>query len=146
MPTGQYKRKPRSPYPKHLRKVYYAMIERCRDLSNSVYGGKGVMVCKEWLNDRNLFYQWAMSNGWKKGLQIDKDTKGNGRLYSPESCCFLTPKENSNARNNNVLFYYEGKNRTIPQISEMCGIKQSTLYHRYYDSGKITLSNDKLFR
>lgn len=64
------------------------------------YGARGVKVCKEWLRDPQKFIDWAVKNGWKPGLHLDKDIIPHklgipALLYSPEMCCFVTPKENS---------------------------------------------------
>lgn len=32
------------------------------------YGGKGIKMCDEWLNDFKTFSSWAHSNGFKKGV------------------------------------------------------------------------------
>jgi hypothetical protein len=39
------------------------------------YGGIGVRMCQDWINDFMSFYNWAIVNGWKRGMQIDKDIK-----------------------------------------------------------------------
>jgi len=72
------------------------MKQRCYNKNNKNYkwyGAKGVRVCDSWQTFAN-FHKWAVNNGYKKGLHLDKDIKGNGKLYSPESCCFVTPKKN----------------------------------------------------
>lgn len=51
-----------------------AMMERCynkKHTSYKDYGGRGITVCKDWHNILN-FYQWAMSNGYKDGLTIER--------------------------------------------------------------------------
>jgi|FLOH01.1.fsa_nt_gi hypothetical protein len=85
-----------------LYKVWDAMVQRCTNPNASSYkdyGGRGVTVCDEWLNSSSTFIQWAEANNWKHGLQIDKDKLsmelGITPIYSPETCCFLTPSENS---------------------------------------------------
>lgn len=57
------------------------------------YGGRGISVCDEWKNNFIAFYDWAMENGYKKGLSIDRiNNDGN---YEPSNCQWLTMKENS---------------------------------------------------
>jgi hypothetical protein len=49
---------------------------------------KGCRVCDEWLVFSN-FRSWMETQDWE-GKELDKDLLGNGKLYSPETCCFLT--------------------------------------------------------
>lgn len=54
-----------------------------------------VTVCEEWY-DYDIFFEWAIKNGWKPGLCIDKDIlKPGNRIYCPEYCCWVTRSENS---------------------------------------------------
>ncbi len=78
--------------------VWKGMKARCNNKNHSSYkryGGRGVKVCEEWSKDFISFYEWALANGFRYGLHIDKDLKGNGMLYSPDTCQWVTPKENS---------------------------------------------------
>lgn len=94
------------------------------------YGGRGVTICEEWLHDFGAFYDWAIKNGWKEGLQIDKDIKGNGLLYSPDTCIFVTNKENANRRSHTTLITRDGQTKSIMQWCEIYGIKSQTLHSR----------------
>ena len=77
------------------------MKQRCTNPKNplyAAYGGKGITVCQEWLDDAGVFIRWALSHGWEKGLHLDKDamsdSQGIQRTYGPTTCQFLTVKEN----------------------------------------------------
>lgn len=60
------------------------------------YGGRGIRVCDEWRNDFKIFHDWAMSNGYEQGLQLDRiNNDGN---YEPDNCRFVTVKENCQNR------------------------------------------------
>ena len=55
-----------------------AMRNRCTSKSNisyKNYGGRGITICDEWLNDFMNFYNWAMKNGYKDGNLIYKNLK-----------------------------------------------------------------------
>ena len=53
----------------------------------SRYGGRGIQMCDEWQGNPVSFIEWALENGWKKGLCIDRvDNDGN---YTPKNCRFI---------------------------------------------------------
>lgn len=94
---------------KHGRKPYslyvkwIAMRERCRRHNNKCYphyGGRGIEVCSQW-DDFMQFKTWALVNGWKKGLEIDR--KNNNGNYEPSNCRFVTRAKNCQNRSNNKL-------------------------------------------
>lgn len=86
-----------------LYKVWLDMKARCTK-SNRIeykhYGGRGISVCDEWLNNPKLFIEWALNNGYEKELTIDRvDNNGN---YEPSNCRFVNRSvQNSNKRYTN---------------------------------------------
>jgi hypothetical protein len=81
-----------------LKTVYRSMIHRCHGHSVpeyqwSRYGGRGISVCNEWRQDRGAFITWALENGYRPGLQIDRID--NDKNYEPANCRFVTPKQNA---------------------------------------------------
>ena len=89
-----------------LHSVWSDMKHRCTNPANkrySIYGGKGIKVCDEWSESFQVFFNWAMSNGYNKGLSIDRK---NGDLgYNPDNCRWISTKDQ--ARN-----VYSGKSNT----------------------------------
>ena len=82
-------------------KIHSSMKQRCKNPNSQrweYYGGKGISVCDEW-QDFMTFYNWAVNNGWLKGLSIERiNSCGN---YCPDNCEWITVAENtrrSNAR------------------------------------------------
>ena len=66
--------------------TYANMRARCFNSNHPdyrLYGGKGITICKEWL-DYDTFAKWALSTGWKAGLTIDRID--NNKNYCPEYC------------------------------------------------------------
>lgn len=95
----QLKRKSTN-YDKRLFSIYLSMKYRCYNTTCRAYknyGGRGIIVCDEWKNDFNNFYNWAMANGYKDDLTIDRiDNDGN---YEPNNCRWITKSENTSIAN-----------------------------------------------
>ena len=73
-------------------KVWDSMRQRCTNPKSSHYAGYGAMgitVCDEWLKDFVPFYSWALENGFKEGLSIDRIDNSKG--YNPDNCRWTTP-------------------------------------------------------
>jgi hypothetical protein len=119
---------------------WIGMRERCyyeKCDSYKLYGAIGVTVCDEWKNDFMAFYNWAIKNGWKDGLQLDKDKKAlelnvKPMIYSPEFCSFLSPRENSNNRKTNRILKHNGEELTISKWAEKLNINKSTIATRIH--------------
>jgi hypothetical protein len=79
------------------------------------YGGRGIERCKEW-DDYLVFKKWALENGYKENLTIDRIDNNKG--YSPENCRWTTQKENNRNKRSNKLDIkkvLEIKDRYIPR-------------------------------
>lgn len=115
----------------HLHNVWCAMRRRCRDKNYKDfdrYGGRGISVCAEWNHDYSVFKEWALSNGYKQYLTIDRiDVNGN---YEPGNCRWVSMKEQANNRTNTKKIECDGETHTIKEWSELIGIPYSTLYMR----------------
>lgn len=77
---------------------YYGMIERCYNPNNKkyyLYGGKGIKICDEWLNDYDTFKNWAYENGYFESCKLSIDRIDSDRDYCPENCRFISISENS---------------------------------------------------
>ncbi len=77
-----------------LWKTWRNMRDRCnpsRCLKR--YGGRGIRVCDEWMSSYEAFRDWALANGYRDDLTIErKDINGN---YEPENCTWITSYEQS---------------------------------------------------
>lgn len=99
--------------------IWNGMLSRCYNQKShdwERYGGKGITICTEWKNDFPCFYKWAMANGYKSNLSIDR--KDNSKGYSPNNCRWSTSKEQANNRSNNILFEVKGEIVTLAQLAE----------------------------
>jgi hypothetical protein len=123
---------------KRLHQVWADMIGRTTNINHASYlhyGAKGCIVCNEW-KEYDCFAEWALNNGYDNNKQIDKDILGNGKLYSPENCCFVDRVENMNNRSTTVKYNYNGRLLTLSQIAKISGIKYTTLKGRLYTQKK----------
>jgi len=94
----------------------------------SGYGGRGIKVCKEWAEDFEVFYNWAMSSGYKKELTLDRiDVNGN---YEPSNCRWATQKTQGNNRTNNKIITYNGISKTAAEWSDELGFGYHVLKNR----------------
>ena len=108
-----------------LWKIWCGMKERCNNPNNQdypYYGGRGIKVCDEWLNDFQMFHDWAIKNGYTDELTIDRiDNDSN---YEPSNCRWATRKEQT--RNRSIT-----KKISIAEIAEIDGISYHAAYSKY---------------
>ena len=114
------------------------MRERCYDKNSKPfknYGGRGISICDEWKNDFAAFRDWALANGYREDLSIDRiDVNGN---YCPENCRWVSLEDQQKNKRNVPLFTYSGKTHTLPEWSEITGIKYGTLWARIKNGWSI---------
>jgi len=78
-----------------LKGVYSSMYSRCYRVENKsypTYGAKGVKI-EESFDTFNKFFDWAINNGYKEGLEIDRIESDKG--YCSSNCRFITKEENN---------------------------------------------------
>ena len=77
-------------------KSWANMIQRCTNSKSTWfhrYGGRGVVVCEEWLDFSNFYRDMGDR---PTGLSLDRiDNDGD---YTPSNCKWSTPKEQANNR------------------------------------------------
>ena len=113
-----------------LHNVWLSMRNRCtrtKDSHYKYYGGKGISVCDDW-QDFSAFYNWAISNGWREGLTIDRIDNSKG--YNPENCRIADFITQANNKTNNAKFLFQGKMMTAREISEITHINSILIAER----------------
>ena len=117
---------------KRLKSIYRGMKSRCynkNSINYKYYGGKGVIICEDWLSSFENFYEWAISNGYNKELTIDRIYPNEG--YNPRNCKWSTKKEQSYNRSMSVKLTYNGKTMYLTEWAEELNIDKKTLSWRY---------------
>ena len=79
-----------------LRQTFNSMKSRCYNVKNKdycFYGAKNIKICEEWLLNPKSFELWALKNGYKENLTIDRINPNDD--YSPNNCRWITNEENA---------------------------------------------------
>lgn len=121
-----------------LYRIFATMITRCCNPNNKAYkyyGGRGINIDSEWIGVGGFqsFYDWSISNGYKKGLTIDRiDNNGN---YCPDNCRWVSMQVQSNNKSNNVRYEVDGESLTIAQIAKKMGVSYNSIYCKIRNNG-----------
>lgn len=110
--------------------VWSHMIDRCTNESSKgfkYYGGRGISVCKRWLDSVETFYA-DMGPRPAPGYEIDRrDNDGN---YCPENCRWVSKLMNIRNRPMTRKFIYRGIEMTITELATISGIGRGTMAAR----------------
>lgn len=119
-------------------KIWAGIKSRCynsNEANYKNYGGRGIIVCDEWRNNFQAFYNWAILNGYDDNLSIERiDVNGN---YCPENCKWATIKEQNSNTRRNILITYNGETKTLKEWSSCLKLNYSTVYSRYKKGNTI---------
>lgn len=120
------------------------MKRRCYNKQNARYdryGGRGITVCDEWLNNFQSFYDWAISNGYSDDLTIDRiDNDGN---YEPSNCRWSNVKEQCNNRGSNINITIGNATKSLMCWCEIFNVDYKKVHARYQRNGYEGI--DRLF-
>lgn len=121
-----------------LYKIWYGMKRRCYERSNDafpMYGGRGITICQEWLDDFINFYNWSMENGYSDDLTIDRiDPNGN---YCPENCRWATKLIQARNQRKTIMIELFGINKPLVEWNDIVGVSYHKSYQRYKRNAEI---------
>lgn len=125
------------------RRCYGKNIKRFKD-----YGGRRIKVCNEWLHSFESFQNWALSNGYKKNLTIERrDVNGN---YCPDNCCWITKKSQARNTRKNIYLTINGETKLLIDFAKENNLSPQLLRQRYHKgvAGEDILNppNDSKFK
>lgn len=111
--------------------VWCGMRQRCYDKNTkaySAYGARGIVVCDEWLSFK-AFHKWALLNGYKENLTIDRiDNNGN---YEPSNCRWITRIENAKNQRSCIYLTIDSTTDSISGWVKRLNICKPTLYRKF---------------
>lgn len=127
-----------------LYNIWVGMKERCYNENcpeYKWYGAKGVFVDGVWKDLFEEFYKWAMDNGYDETKVLDKDiicdeNNLNPKFYSPSTCMWVTPEENTHQANKSKVkevYQYDLEDNFIAkyasqsEASRQTGISQGNI-------------------
>lgn len=128
---------------KRILNIWNGIKQRCYNQNHDAYhhyGGRGIKMCDEWLNNAEEFEIWANKNGYSKDLTIDRiEVNGN---YEPSNCRWATDDEQQSNRRNNVLLTFNGETKTVRQWEGVSEVSRTTIQKRIFNG---ETDKDKIF-
>ena len=102
--------------------IFNGIKDRCYNKNNKSYkwyGEKGIKICKEWIDNPKLFENWALSNGYKDDLTIDRIDENKD--YCPENCRWVTNINNAKYKSTTSLIEVDGETHTGKDWAKILG-------------------------
>ena len=87
----------------------------------------------DWKDNYQSFRSWALENGYKEGLSIDRINNDEG--YYPSNCQWVDSVAQANNRSTNRLFTMNGKTHNLAEWAKLSGINYKTLHNRIFTAG-----------
>ena len=114
-----------------LYRIWHGMRVRCHakgKRDGKHYADRGITICREWDESFEVFRDWALANGCRDDLSIDRiDVNGN---YEPNNCRWATSVEQGRNRRNTLYVEYNGKRVTLKEVCEIEDVPYSTVWKR----------------
>lgn len=130
--------------------IWVSIKQRCFNKKNKGYknyGGRGIKICKEWINSFQAFYDYVsqLPHCGEKGYSLDRiNNDGN---YEPGNVRWATRSEQNRNRRRVRTFKNNGQTHTLQEWSELTGIPFGTIEYRYRQgkSPSEILSKERLY-
>lgn len=114
---------------KRMYYIWRRMIDRCFNKNTcgfKDYGGRGITVCAAWQENFINFYEWAINNGYREDLTIERiDVNGN---YCPENCKWIPLAEQALNKRTSLRIELNGEVKTLKEWCSYYGFKRHMFY------------------
>lgn len=114
--------------------IWQNMKNRCKDLNDKRYGGRGIKVCDRWLNSFNNFFE---DMGERPNKQLSLERRDNDGEYSKQNCVWATKKEQASNRRSNIKIEYNGQSMILSEWAKLLNIRYGTLLGRINNNWDI---------
>jgi len=111
------------------------MQSRCYNPENDRwvdYGGKGITVCKRWLDS---FQSFVDDLGEPPSPEYSLDRIHCNGNYEPINCRWATPEEQANNKSNTRWISFRGETLSIAMFARKAGLRVNTLRMRLNSYG-----------
>lgn len=120
---------------KRIGSIFHGIKSRCynkNDKSYRWYGEKGIKIYKEWIDNPKSFEIWALSNGYKDDLTIDRIDENKD--YCPENCRWIPSIDNSKYKSTTSLIEVNEEIHSGKDWAKILGFNQNLInnYIRKY--------------
>lgn len=124
------------------------MRSRCNNASKKdfeTYQGRGIAVCDEWNNDFVPFMEWALENGYRDDLTIDRIDNEKG--YCPDNCRWITISAQQANKRNTIYINHHGERKCLRTVCVEIGFPYKVAHARYRRllAAKKDISENVLF-
>lgn len=122
--------------------VYGKIKDRCNNPNNprfKDYGGRGIKMCEEWLNNPKAFCDWAYANGYREDAPYGEctiDRIDNFKGYSPENCRIVSLIVQANNQRGNRLISHNGETKTLTEWARTLNITTTKARYHLVEKGR----------
>lgn len=89
-------------------------------------------MCEEWM-DSQVFIGWAVKNGWRPGLTIERIDVNKG--YSPENCTIIPYALQAQNKTTNIRIKINGQEKGLSEWCRIFNFPFKRAWKRYHVFG-----------
>lgn len=108
-----------------LHTIWRGMKNRVQEYHSEshLYYDRGIKLYKQWEESYIKFRGWALDNGYKEGLTIDREDNDKG--YFPDNCRFVPQYVNNANRRNTHFVNYKGEDIAFTLLIRRKGLTEN---------------------
>ena len=116
-----------------LYRIWKSMKCRCLNSNHPSYknyGGRGITICKEWVENYQTFKDWCLTHGYAENLELDRVNVNEG--YCPENCQWISHFDQTMNRRDTLYIVINGHAEKIRDFCKANGINIHTFTNWRY--------------